>query len=205
MLRVEGLKVRGLAPISFSVHEGDVLAVRGASGAGKTVLLRGIADLDPCDGLVFVGGGERHEDTGPEWRKKVRYVAAEAAWWSERVQDHFSDPERLVRDLRNLALPDDILERRVTRLSTGERQRLGLLRSLEGSPKVLLLDEPTAALDDGTRALAEELIRYRALAGASVVMVTHDDGQARRLASRVLRLADGQGRLVEAAAAGARV
>lgn len=192
MLRVDQLKVHGLQPVTFRLNEGEILAVRGPSGSGKTLLLRALADLDPAEGIVLLGGLERLEEGASSWRQKVRYVAAEPAWWSDTVEDHFKDPAWLSRNLRQLALPDDITTRSIERLSTGERQRLGLLRALEGGPKVLLLDEPTASLDDESRAFAEELIRYHALAGACIILVTHDEAQARRLATRQLVLEDGK-------------
>ena len=84
MLRVEHLKVPGLPPLSFEVPSGECLAVVGASGTGKTLLLRAIADLDPPEtgvedggGLVFLNGAEREELSGAAWRLRVRALAKE--------------------------------------------------------------------------------------------------------------------------------
>ena len=83
LLRVEHLRIGELPPLSFEVADGECLAVEGPSGAGKTRVLRAIADLDPAPGQVFLDGAERNEMTGPEWRALVRYCSAEPAWWTE--------------------------------------------------------------------------------------------------------------------------
>jgi len=191
LLRIEHLRVGDLPPLSFEVADGECLAVEGPSGAGKTRLLRAIADLDPVMGQVFLDGAERNEMTAWEWRTKVRYCAAEPAWWSETPRDAFlaeADRERLSRLLHGLGLEMDMLDRPVALLSTGERQRLALARALIDEPHVLLLDEPTAALDAETAALVEERIKYHVLSGRSIVLVSHDHGQIERLAHTRLLL-----------------
>lgn len=185
MLRVETLKVAPLPPLSFEVADGECLAVEGASGAGKTRLLRAIADLDPGEGLIFLNGAERAEMPAPAWRQKVRYVAAEPGWWSDTPRGSF-DPAalgtaKLERQLENVGLTVEHLDRDIALLSTGERSRLAFVRALQGTPTVLLLDEPTAALDAGSAALVEEQIRFQLHAGRTVLMATHDLGLSQRL------------------------
>lgn len=192
MLRVEHLRIGDLAPLTFEVAAGECLAVEGPSGAGKTRLLRAIADLDPAPGQVFLEGAERNEVPAPEWRRRVRYCAAEPGWWTETPRGAFpaqTAEERLARLLHSLGLEPDVLDRPVVLLSTGERQRLALARTLIDEPQVLLLDEPTAALDGQSAALVDELIRYRVLAGRTVVLVSHDPKQIERLADARLVLA----------------
>ena len=79
MLRVEHLQAGTLPPLTFEVGAGECLAVEGPSGAGKTRLLRAIADLDSAPGQVFLNGAERNEMPAPRWRRHVRYCAAEPA------------------------------------------------------------------------------------------------------------------------------
>ena len=194
MLRIEKLKVKPLPPMSFAVQDGECLAIEGPSGSGKTRLLRAIADLDPAPGLIFLNGVERNEIPGHEWRSRVRYASAEPVWWSETARAAFASPhksaqERLARLLSALALSPKILDQPIATLSTGERQRLALIRALFDEPQVLLLDEPASALDSEAAALAAELIRFQILAGRSVVVTAHEQSTISKLAHIRLQLA----------------
>lgn len=194
MLRVEGLKIDPLPPLTFAVADGECLAVEGPSGSGKTRLLRAIADLDPAPGHIFVDGAERSEVRGPNWRRRVRYASAEPAWWTDTARAGFAsgkpdDAQRLDRLLHAMALNPALLDRPLADLSTGERHRLALARALQDEPRVLLLDEPTSGLDPQSGALVEELIRYQLIAGRSVVLASHDAAQITRLAHARLQLA----------------
>jgi ABC-type iron transport system FetAB ATPase subunit len=193
LLRVEHLRIGSLPPLSFSVADGECLAIEGPSGSGKTRILRAIADLDPVDAQLFVDGDERREMSATEWRKAVRYAAAEPGWWSDTPRDSFPNISlalaRVVRLLAAVGLDEDVLDRDVTHLSTGERQRIALVRALADEPKVLLLDEPTGALDIGSTAFVEELLRFQLLAGRSVLIASHDQALIGRLAHARLQLA----------------
>jgi ABC-type iron transport system FetAB ATPase subunit len=205
VLRVDSLKLPPLPPLSFEVADGECLAVEGASGAGKTRLLRALADLDPVEGLVFLDGAERAEIPAPMWRQKVRYVAAEPGWWSETPRGSFDADvlatERLERQLGNVGMTVEHLDRDLAQLSTGERSRLAFVRALQGAPRVLLLDEPTAALDGTNAALVEEQIRFQLHAGRTVLIATHDLGLSQRLSHT--RLVLPKPRLAEAQVASA--
>jgi putative ABC transport system ATP-binding protein len=174
----------------FAVGAGECLCISGPSGSGKTLLLRAIADLDPSDGRVYLGDEERFSMGAPEWRRRVGYLPAESAWWADTVGEHF--PRPVAGFLGELGFESAVLDRRVARLSTGERQRLALLRQLGMAPEALLLDEPTASLDPANTARIEALLEsYRRDAGAAVVWVSHDPGQIARVADRHLRIHDG--------------
>jgi ABC-type multidrug transport system ATPase subunit len=188
VLRVDYLSIQGLRPLSFAVQAGECLAIVGPSGSGKTRLLRAIADLDPAEGHVFVEGVERREVTGPHWRKQVRYASAEPAWWAPTVRQHLAPIEKLDRLVSGLGLALDRLDAPIAELSTGERQRFGLLRAIADEPRALLLDEPTSALDAQTTALVEELIKFQGLAGRMLILVSHDAAQIARLAHHTLLL-----------------
>ena len=194
MLRVDHLKVKPLPALSFSVADGECLAVEGPSGAGKTRLLRAIADLDIAPGQIFVDGVERAEVRATKWRRLVRYASAEPAWWTDTARPAFdlrmkSSSERLSRLLSSFALDPKMLDKPLAELSTGERQRLALARALLDEPRVLLLDEPAASLDPQAAALVEEHIKFQLLAGRSVVLASHDQSQIERLAHVRLQLA----------------
>lgn len=192
ILEVRDLRTSLLKPASLSLSAGECIAVRGPSGAGKTLLLRAIADLDPSDGLVCLDGRDRSTITGPEWRRLVGYVPAEPGWWADTVGEHFSEWTAALAFVKDLGFPEEAKAWPITRLSTGERLRLGLIRALMVQPKVLLLDEPTAALDPASVAAVESLIAARIQAGLAVLWVTHDAEQAKRIAHRLLVVNGGQ-------------
>lgn len=186
MLTVSGLESGVLKPVGFAVPAGTCVAVRGPSGSGKSVLLRAIADLDPNRGEVRLGDRARSAMPAPEWRRRVTYVAAESGWWADGVGAHFADPARAAPLAEALGLPRDAMDWPVARLSTGERQRLALVRALVQTPDVLLLDEPSGALDADATARLEEQLRREMARGAAILLATHDPAQADRLAKRTL-------------------
>jgi len=186
MLHVCDLRTSVLKPASFSLSAGEALAVRGPSGAGKTLLLRAVADLDPNEGLVTLGGRDRSTITGPEWRRLVDYVPAEPGWWADTVGEHFGEWTTALALVRDLGFPEETKAWPITRLSTGERLRLALVRALMMRPKVLLLDEPTAALDVASVAAVESLIKAHLRTGLAVLWVTHDAEQTKRVSHRLL-------------------
>jgi putative ABC transport system ATP-binding protein len=192
ILRVCDLRTNLLKPASLSLSAGECIAVTGPSGAGKTLLLRAIADLDPSDGLVCLDGRDRSTIAGPEWRRLVGYMPAEPGWWADTVGEHFSEWTAALAFVRDLGFPEEAKAWPITRLSTGERLRLALIRALMMRPRVLLLDEPTAALDPASVAAVESLIAARIQAGLAVLWVTHDAEQAKRMAHRLLVVDGGQ-------------
>jgi phosphate-transporting ATPase len=191
-LIVKDLHYAHLGPVSLTVARGECVALIGPSGAGKSLLLRAIVDLDPSNGQVALEGTPREAVPARDWRRRIAYVPAESGWWAETVRSHFPDPDAVVPLLQTLALPIDSLDWSVTRLSTGERQRLALARCLLRKPQVLLLDEPTSALDAKATTRVEAMLRDRMAAGAGIVLVTHDSDQADRLAHRVLGMRGGR-------------
>ncbi len=182
MLHIHGLTRAGLQGVDLDVDAGTCIAIRGSSGAGKSLLLRAIADLDPSDGEVSLKGVNRADMSAPTWRKRVVYVAAESGWWDVTVGDHFENPNIAAGYLVRLGFADDAMSWPVNRLSTGERQRLALLRAIVLTPEVMLLDEPTSALDPEATAKVESILHEKRAAGAAIIMVTHDKAQAARMA-----------------------
>jgi osmoprotectant transport system ATP-binding protein len=204
----------GAAPVldrfSLSVNAGDVLALVGRSGAGKSTLLKLINRLlAPDDGAVFVEGRDTREWEPIQLRRRVGYVMQEVGlfphmsvaanvavvprlerWDAERI-------DRRVGELLELVgLPaQQFATRWPDELSGGQRQRVGIARALAVEPPVLLMDEPFGALDPLTRAeLHREFHRIQDRLHKTVIIVTHDMGEAFALGDRVGVL-DG-GRLV---------
>ncbi len=106
MLQVCDLWTNILKSASFSLSAGEAIAVRGPSGAGKTLLLRAIADLDPNEGLVGLDGRDRSAIPGPEWRRLVGYVPAEPGWWADTVGEHFDEWKAALAFVSELGLPE---------------------------------------------------------------------------------------------------
>ncbi|MCP4546055.1 MAG: ATP-binding cassette domain-containing protein [bacterium] len=198
MLEVRQLATSFLGPLDFDVVAGELLCVSGASGSGKSLLLRSLADLDPHTGSIKLDGVEQFDVSPPRWRQQVGLLPAAPAWWDNNVGDCFPPGPvagtPLTANLTSLGFASaDVLDWEIERLSTGESQRLALLRILAMSPRLLLLDEPTANLDEVNTKRLEDLVRcFAAESKAAVIWVSHDPTQQERLGGRCLRLVAGR-------------
>jgi ABC-type iron transport system FetAB ATPase subunit len=188
-LRLEALRPRVLEPVSLDLDAGELVLLSGPSGSGKSLLLRAIADLDPHEGQVWLDGEPRSSMAAHLWRRRVGLLPAESFWWEDRVGPHFpedaADPQALPDLLGALGFGPEVLDWSVSRLSTGERQRLALARLLAQAPEVLLLDEATANLDPANRDRVESAVaRYRGTHAAATLWVSHDPEQRERLTAQ---------------------
>jgi ABC-type iron transport system FetAB ATPase subunit len=180
-LRIEQLHGTGVDAADITLAAGSCTAMHGASGSGKTLLLRAIADLDEVQGEVWLDDRARSGMSGPQWRRQVTYVAAESHWWGRLVREHAS--EWRISDLEALAFGPEVLDWQVQRLSSGERQRLAIARALTGQPAVLLLDEATANLDQSNTARVERLVEaWLKETDGCILWVSHDPAQRARVA-----------------------
>ncbi|WP_346898632.1 ABC transporter ATP-binding protein [uncultured Roseibium sp.] len=191
MFEISDLKTPLIGPVSLSIAPGECVALRGASGAGKSLLLRAVADLDPNEGDALLDQQSRNRMPAPQWRRLVALIPAESGWWTDNVADHFKPGPETTALLEAIGLPES-LGWKINRLSTGEKQRLALARALLNKPKVLLLDEPTSALDEQATARVEDIIREQMDLGVTVLLVTHDQTQARRIGGRHFLMEDGR-------------
>ncbi|MBV6321314.1 ATP-binding cassette domain-containing protein [Duganella violaceipulchra] len=191
-LRIRNLQSPLAGPFSFDLAAGECLTISGASGAGKSLLLRMLCDLDPNTGEALLDGLPRSGMGAPAWRAGVVYQPAEAAWWLPTAGDHFKPAQmaRVRELLPQLNLSPALLEADISRLSTGERQRMALVRSLACKPQVLLLDEPTAALDPVAVAATERLLQKELDAGLAIILVTHSEAQAQTLGHRSMTMCE---------------
>ncbi|MGQ4877425.1 ABC transporter ATP-binding protein [Billgrantia sp. LNSP4103-1] len=189
-LRLDGVGIGTLNEIELHIEPGEVVCLSGASGSGKSRLLRAVADLEPHEGEVWLGGEAQSQVPGHAWRRRVMMVPAESQWWAERVGEHLPRPNDA--DLAALGFERDVLDWEVARLSTGEKQRLGLLRVVSREPRALLLDEPTANLDTETGERVEAWLTARLRKrGWPALWVAHDHGQIARVASLHWRISNG--------------
>ena len=182
-LRLEELFFRNIGPVNLSIAPGECVGLSGPSGIGKTLFLRAIADMDPHFGKLFLNDTESGEMPAHQWRKKVGLLPAESQWWADSVGGHFEGTKK--EWFAALGFEMDVLTWRISRLSSGERQRLALLRLLHNYPGVLLLDEPTTNLDPESIEQSENLmIKYKNENNAPVIWVSHDTDQLNRVALR---------------------
>lgn len=206
-LILAGIRSKVMEPVDLELSHGELVFVSGPSGSGKSLLLRAIADLDPHGGEARIDGANRSAMPAPEWRRRVGLLPAESHWWADRVGDHFPPAQTLKTMgetdsalrfdltglLEQLGFEPKVLGWSVSRLSTGERQRLALARLLANEPEVLLLDEATANLDPSNRERVETMVQeYRRDRTAAVLWVSHDPEQRRRLDGRRLTIRDGR-------------
>ncbi len=192
LLNADTLRIGGLGPWSLHVSAGEIVAIWGPSGSGKTRLLRSLADLEPHQGAVSLAGVPMQAVSPSQWRRSIGYLPAESRWWYETSGEHFATSAVSSDTLGQLGLTCEHLQRPVARLSSGERQRLALIRLLANLPRILLLDEPTANLDPVSTIKVESvLLRYTRRRSAGLLWVSHDAAQRRRIADRGYRLSGG--------------
>lgn len=187
-LVLENLSVGTLSGVSLTVPGGQVVCLSGPSGSGKSRLLRAVADLEPHGGIIRLNDTLQSAMLAHQWRSRVMMVPADSQWWFDEVGGHFPD-DAGARLPSALGFPPEVMGWSVSRLSSGERQRLALWRALALQPEALLLDEPTANLDnDSTEAIEAWLIDEVRRRQIAVLWVAHDPAQIHRLASAHYRI-----------------
>jgi NitT/TauT family transport system ATP-binding protein len=198
-------KQLALSSVKLNIPLGQFVCLLGPSGCGKTTLLNLIAGfLAPTDGYVFVNG-KVVDGPGPD-RGMVFQDYSLFPWLTVLKNIEFgpsiagiSASKRRERAMHYLELVNlgHIADRYPTQLSGGMKQRVAIARALAAGPKVLLMDEPFAALDAMTRSkLQAELIRIHELERPTILFVTHNIDEAIRLADRVLVMSPNPGRVV---------
>ena len=191
-----------LTDISFEVATHDRLGIVGASGSGKSSLLRLLNRLDePTSGTVYLEGQDYRQLPPRELRRRVGMVTqrpflfpgdvASNLRFGPAQRGNFVPGPEVARLLECVGLPE-YAPREVSVLSGGEQQRVSLARALANNPQVLLLDEPTSALDEDAKLGVEQLIQSVVREqGLTCVLVTHDREQARRMCNRIILLEAG--------------
>jgi len=197
MLRLEDLKIPNLEPVNLTIEPGECMGLSGESGSGKTLLLRAIADMDEHGGQVYAEKIAQDQVKAHEWRRRVMLLPAESQWWFDTVDQHFSAQAKYIEAL---GFGQEVMRWNISRCSSGEKQRLSILRMLSNCPRVLLLDEPTANLDSSNIERVEELIRrYLSKHNAVAIWVSHDASQLKRVSQQQCYLSGGKLKQVSAA------
>jgi thiamine transport system ATP-binding protein len=197
---IDGRRI--LHGVSLTVARGEIIAVLGPSGSGKSTLLRVIAGLaTPTSGTVAIDGAD--VTTVPTHRRGVGLV-----FQNNQLFPHLNVEGNIAYGLHIARMPSVQRRERVSELLTlvglpsfgsrdvatlsgGEAARVALARSLATTPRIVLLDEPLSGLDHGLRyTLADDVRRVVRTAGSTAIVVTHDPDEARRIADRVVTLAE---------------
>ncbi len=195
-----------LKQVSFSVQQGDRVAIVGPSGAGKTSLLRLLNRLnEPASGSIYLQGQDIRQIPVRQLRQQVALVLQESKLLGMTVQEALAYPlklqgmadstikQRLGVWIDRLHLPSEWLERTETQLSVGQRQLVAIVRALVSQPQILLLDEPTSALDAGrSHALLQVLQSLSQENQMTILMVNHQLDLTQQFCDRLLYLHQGQ-------------
>ncbi len=196
----EGRRIVDAASVALDAAE--TITIAGPSGCGKSTLLRAIAMLVPAtSGEVLYEGRAIGEVGVTEYRRRVAYVPQSPAMFEGTIADNVRAGPRFrgveigdddVRALlRRVGLDDALATRPAAEVSGGERLRAALARALANEPRVLLLDEPTAALDPAAASVILDLLRALASAGTALLVVTHVEAHAAHLGGRAYEMRAG--------------
>jgi ABC-type polar amino acid transport system ATPase subunit len=217
VLRINDLRLRRgtrevLRGVNFEVTQGELVALMGLSGGGKTTVLRAVTALEAFDGgsidvggVALNAGGAPSRETMRELRKRVGMVFQSHYLWEHltAIENVVLAPMHVTRTSRadaeqranTLFESLGVAHRRDAwprELSGGEAQRVAIARAMAMDPPLLLMDEPTASLDPARRAELGQTLRGLTTGGRTLVITTHDDDFARDFATRVIVLAEGE-------------
>ena len=198
-----------LQNISADIKDGEFLSILGHSGCGKTTLLKILAGfIRPTEGEVRMGGvlySDKDQALTPDKRDMGMVFQSFALWPHMTVRSHVEFPlqcrsrhmsreekDRRIEEVLQVTGLSELGDRYPDELSGGQRQRVSLARAIAPGPSLLLMDEPLSALDADLRiSMRKEIKRIHRVTGATVVFVTHDQGEALSMSDRIMVLKDG--------------
>lgn len=188
--------------LELELARGEIAALVAPSGQGKTTLLRTLVRLcDLAAGRIALDGVPIDEIAGPELRRRVALVAQHPVLLGPTVADDLAagargalSEHRAADLLRDVGLDPGFVARQSSELSGGEQARVAVARALAGEPQLLLLDEPSAALDTAATDVLAAALRGRAASGLTILLATHDPALLQATAARVIPFPDAEGR-----------
>lgn len=190
----------GVSDLTFQVESGEIVALIGLNGAGKTTLMRlALGMLRPQTGTVRLLGHTLDRLPAVAWAQVGALIEVPPAYPELTVRQnlriacllHKGDLRR-VEDSVAAWLLHSVADRRFRRLSLGNRQRVGLAAALQHDPRLIVLDEPSNALDPASVILLREQLAHRARAGAAILVSSHHLDEVARIADRVLLMNAGR-------------
>lgn len=183
--------------VNLTLSPGECLGISGPSGGGKTLLLRALSLLDPSQGEIWLMGKKSQDWEIPLYRKTLLYVAQKPVFLDTVVQACLNHPlqfkthqNSVLEPVRwgDLGLDNDFEKKQIRHLSGGEQQKLALIRAIRLKPHILLLDEPTAAMDPQSTLRAEAYILewLNSDPQRACIWVSHHNEQLERVSTRRL-------------------
>ena len=191
-----------LNKVNLEVQAGDFLTLTGPSGGGKSTLLKIIASLiSPSDGEIIFQGQNQRDYEITTYRHLVSYCFQQPSLFGQTVADNLQFPfvirneassqVQIEQALTKVNLPTSYLNKNITELSGGEKQRVALLRNTMFLPKILLLDEVTVGLDARSIEIVHQFIKQLwQEAGLTIIQITHNQAEISQ-AAKVLWLEEG--------------
>jgi len=190
-----------VSDLSFNVHDGEVFALLGANGSGKTTTIRCLLGiLDPTKGTLHIQG----KQYGPEMSEMVGYLPEERGLYvAESVIDtmvYLGELKGLSKEsariwsyeyLERVGLPDKA-KMKIKKLSSGQQQKIQLGITIINSPKLLILDEPTSGLDPMNRTLLMDILLDLKQKGSTIIFITHQMEEVEKIADRLLMIKNGK-------------
>ncbi len=188
--------------LSFKIEAGDFISIVGPSGSGKSSLLKLCSHLHkPSNGKILYKSIDMLDYDPIEIRKNICYcfqtphlfgnTVLENLIFPYKIRNNPADMDRVKYLLNLFNMSTDYLEKDITNLSGGEKQRISLIRSLIFKPEVLLLDEVTSALDVDNTKIVENIINNLNKEGVTILWITHNPEQSRKYANKILTIENG--------------
>lgn len=197
-----------LSGINFNVEQGDCISIVGQSGSGKSTLLKLCSDLIQATSGEIIYRGKSYNDYNPlELRRKISYCVQLPYLFGNTVLDNLEfpfkirkkeiDKDRVLYLMNRFNLDESFLEKNVTSLSGGEKQRVSLIRNLIFEPDIILLDEVTAALDKENAKIVEAYIKELNSNGITVLWITHSKEQSEGIFNKRITIDGGKLKCLE--------